>query len=64
MGIATDRFMSGWGQAPRTSYVAYPLDKLNEQGRERKLMHGLENVAASCEYASILSCPACKMATT
>ena len=41
--VATDKFMSGWGQAPRTSYVAYPLDKLNEQGREHKLLDWMED---------------------
>ena len=24
--VATDRFLSGWGNAPDTSYVAYPVD--------------------------------------
>ena len=27
--VATDKFLSGWGQAPRRSFVAYPADKTN-----------------------------------
>lgn len=26
--VATDKFMSGWGMAPGSSYVAYPADNL------------------------------------
>lgn len=40
--VATDRVLSGWGMAPRTSYVAYPLDKLNEHGRERNLLDWMD----------------------
>ena len=29
--VATDRFMSGWGQAPVTSYVAYPVYSLTDE---------------------------------
>lgn len=29
--VATDRFMSGHGMAPRKSYVAYPVDEIGTQ---------------------------------
>jgi len=29
--VATDKFMSGWGQAPGTSYVAYPIYDWNDE---------------------------------
>lgn len=29
--VATDKFMSGWGQAPDTSYVAYPIYDYRDQ---------------------------------
>jgi hypothetical protein len=41
--VATDRVLSGWGMAPRKSYVAYPLDKLNEQGRGSKLTDWMDD---------------------
>ena len=41
--VATDRFMSGWVMAPRKSYVAYPLDKLDEQGQKNKLLDWMKD---------------------
>lgn len=40
--VATDRCMSGWGIALRKSYVAYPVDKLNEQGLEHRTLNWME----------------------
>lgn len=40
--VATDKAMSGWGMAPRKSYVAYPVDKLNAEGREQSLFLWME----------------------
>ena len=31
--VATDKFMSGWGNAPRKSYVAYPVDEVGTQSK-------------------------------
>ena len=41
--VATDKFMSGWGNAPRKSYVAYPLDVLYQAGRDRKLTDWMDD---------------------
>lgn len=38
--VATDKFMSGWGQAPDTSYVAYPIYSYED---ERELMQYMDD---------------------
>lgn len=42
--VATDKFKSGWGQAPRTSYVAYPLDLAGDNGSfQHRLLDWMED---------------------
>ena len=38
--VATDRFMSGWGQAPDTSYVAYPVYSWTDEQELMRYMRG------------------------
>lgn len=38
--VATDKFMSGWGQAPGRSLVAYPADLID--GRRNDLLRWMQ----------------------
>jgi len=40
--VATDKFMSGWGMAPRHSYIAYPIHEYNSD-THKKLMAWMRN---------------------
>ena len=55
--VATDKFMSGWGQAPDKSYVAYPLYDYNED--EKRIIRWMRGrgdfirVRVNCELPRV-----------